>query len=300
MCGCGLRPNLASTPARSIIRAKPAVVNGVSRSDVNTNGDFVTRAEPRSKSRHNAFDASLQPLGDKVASTPTSCISIGRAYEHYQNLTHSDAVYALARIVVQSGLQSDKAATCLGAVYGPDVAQDAYWKKNSGIVFPSGDGAWQPQNKLTYSQLRFDEITEVMTDYANGKGDKIAFDEFFSPQLNVTDLTHIVGNSQNLTADQLVDKLKSAKQYLYYGCPEADATVDDNGSPAVANLLAVDQSLGQDKILLIRTWWKLDRKDNARPRINALFLSTDSNTIAASLKDWTNVCSGKIIKPVKQ
>jgi hypothetical protein len=26
MCGCGLKPNFASTPARSIIRAKPAVV----------------------------------------------------------------------------------------------------------------------------------------------------------------------------------------------------------------------------------------------------------------------------------
>jgi hypothetical protein len=28
-------------PARSMIRAKPAVVNGAPRSDVNTNGDFV-------------------------------------------------------------------------------------------------------------------------------------------------------------------------------------------------------------------------------------------------------------------
>ena len=40
MCGCGLKPNLASTPARSIIRAKPVVVNGAPRSNVNTNGDL--------------------------------------------------------------------------------------------------------------------------------------------------------------------------------------------------------------------------------------------------------------------
>jgi len=40
MCGCALKPNFASIPARSIIRAKTAVVNGAPRSDVNTNGDL--------------------------------------------------------------------------------------------------------------------------------------------------------------------------------------------------------------------------------------------------------------------
>src|SRR6516164_8417689 len=40
MCGCGLKPNLATSPARSIMRAKPAVVNGAPRSEVNTKGDF--------------------------------------------------------------------------------------------------------------------------------------------------------------------------------------------------------------------------------------------------------------------
>ncbi len=33
-CGCALKPSLASLPARSIIRANPAVVKGVPRSDV--------------------------------------------------------------------------------------------------------------------------------------------------------------------------------------------------------------------------------------------------------------------------
>ena len=40
MCGCGLIASLALVAARSIMRAKPAVVNGVPRSDVNTKGDF--------------------------------------------------------------------------------------------------------------------------------------------------------------------------------------------------------------------------------------------------------------------
>ena len=40
MCGCALKASLATFPARSIIRAKPAAVNGEPRSDVSTNGDF--------------------------------------------------------------------------------------------------------------------------------------------------------------------------------------------------------------------------------------------------------------------
>jgi hypothetical protein len=35
-----INASLATLPARSIIRAKPAVVNGAPRSDVNTKGDF--------------------------------------------------------------------------------------------------------------------------------------------------------------------------------------------------------------------------------------------------------------------
>ena len=40
MCGCALKTNLASLPARSTMRAKPAVLNGAPRSEVNTKGDF--------------------------------------------------------------------------------------------------------------------------------------------------------------------------------------------------------------------------------------------------------------------
>ena len=38
MCGWALKASRASAPARSNMRAKPAVVNCVSRSDVNTKG----------------------------------------------------------------------------------------------------------------------------------------------------------------------------------------------------------------------------------------------------------------------
>jgi hypothetical protein len=40
MCGWALKPSLASVPARSTIRAKPAVVKGAPRSLVNTIGDL--------------------------------------------------------------------------------------------------------------------------------------------------------------------------------------------------------------------------------------------------------------------
>jgi hypothetical protein len=50
MCGCAGKPRPAASPARSTIRAKPPVVNGDPRSDVNTNGDFGSCA--RFKRRH--------------------------------------------------------------------------------------------------------------------------------------------------------------------------------------------------------------------------------------------------------
>ena len=40
MWGCALKPSLASTPARSTMRANPAVLKGAPRSEVNTNADF--------------------------------------------------------------------------------------------------------------------------------------------------------------------------------------------------------------------------------------------------------------------
>jgi hypothetical protein len=40
MCGCALNASLAAMPARSIMCANPAVVNGAPRSDVKTKGDF--------------------------------------------------------------------------------------------------------------------------------------------------------------------------------------------------------------------------------------------------------------------
>jgi hypothetical protein len=46
MCGCALKPSFAKVPARSIMRANPAVLNGAPRSDVGTgragNGNLST------------------------------------------------------------------------------------------------------------------------------------------------------------------------------------------------------------------------------------------------------------------
>jgi hypothetical protein len=63
MWGCALNPSFASLPARSTMRANPAVVNGAPRSDVNMNGDLgsCSRWSRRRARRMRAGCALLDP-----------------------------------------------------------------------------------------------------------------------------------------------------------------------------------------------------------------------------------------------
>ena len=136
----------------------------------------------------NAFDTSLQSLSGQVSKDPTTCIQIGRNLELFQNLSRADAVYALARIVAASGIDGGKAASCLGSVYGPQVAQNDYWKKHSEIKFPDEAFLYlDTMNPTTYSAIRFAEIVAALNDYAEGKGNKALLDEYFSPQVQIKD-----------------------------------------------------------------------------------------------------------------
>lgn len=203
----------------------------------------------------NAFDTSLQSLSAQVSKDPTSCIQIGRNLELFQNLSHADAVYALARIVAASGIDADKATNCLGSVYGPEVGKDAWWQKYSGIILSVG----QPDtlNLNIYSPVRFAEIVAALNDYAGGKANKALLDEYFLPQVQIKDLTKIVGLAETLSPDQIVDKFKSApQQYAFYGCQQGDTAADDDGTRDVGLILVAGKSPKQDDVLVIRTWLK--------------------------------------------
>jgi hypothetical protein len=87
MCGCGLNDSLAATPARSIMRANPAVVNGAPRSDVHLTEAEVERLIKATKDyRHGQRDATMilaayrhaSDPGGRIA-RPTACSRVRRS-----------------------------------------------------------------------------------------------------------------------------------------------------------------------------------------------------------------------------
>jgi hypothetical protein len=246
----------------------------------------------------NAFDSSLEDLGEQVRKDPKSCIAIGRKLELYKNLSHADAVYALARSVVASAIPAPDVVTCLGTVYGPEVVKESYWKEKSGIIL-SADTWRDTQNPEKFLKNRFNEIAVAMNDYAAGIGDKAVLSEYFQPEIKVKDLTNTttpLKSVQSLAVDQLLDKLKgSPKQYIYFGCHEPDASEDDDNRPAVGFLLAIAKSLKKSESLVLRTWWKLDRPNNTRPRIYQMFISVEPDVVAKVLSDYKDQCGQSIL-----
>jgi hypothetical protein len=236
-----------------------------------------------------AFDGSFQALGPQVRQDRTSCIAIGRTFENYQNLSHPDAVYALARIVVASSIPGPDVVTCLGTAYGPEVVQDSYWKQKSGIIL--SPSVWiDTENPLAFSPTRFEEIVAALNNYQGSTNDKTALSEYFSDSIAITDLTNVASPAAASTADKIIDKLKSA-QYVFFGCQEKDSAPDDDNRPDVGSILIVPKSLKQSDILLMRVWWKLDRPGNSHPRINEIFISnTESDLVSTALTAFSNQC----------
>jgi hypothetical protein len=236
-----------------------------------------------------AFDGSFQALGPQVRQDRTSCIAIGRTLENYQNLSHADAVYALARIVVASAIPGPDVVTCLGTAYGPEVAQDSYWKQKSGITL--SPSVWiDTENPLAYSPTRFEEIVSALNNYQGRATDKTTLGEYFSDNIKITDLTQIVSPPASTTADKIIDKLNGA-QYVFFGCQQKDSAQDDDNKPDVGFILAVPKSLKQSDIILMRVWWALDRPGNSHPRINEMFISnTESDLVSTALTAFNNQC----------
>jgi hypothetical protein len=249
-----------------------------------------------------AFENALQTFAAQVQKDPTTCIAIGRALELNQNLSHPDAVYALARIVVYSAIPSNKVTTCLGKTYGPEVIQDGFWKQNSHMTltpesFPEeinlGTG-------VPFSPPIFDQITKVMTDYVAGKHNDVEINKWFGPKIDIwSDTTGLTDGTSDHSMEEILDKLKGAN-YLYYGCAKPDNAADPRNVQDVGYILAIDKSLKPEKMLIMRVWWKLDEKStNAQPLFYQISLGSEADLVKTTLTADNNQCGLQVIIPAK-
>jgi hypothetical protein len=236
-----------------------------------------------------ALDSSWQTLGQQLATqltaNPTACFAIGRTLETNQNLSHADAVQALAHIVnYDPSITSAQATACLGSYFGPEVAADPYFKKNSRLHL--GPNFADIQNVIPYQPLVFAEIANAMTEYAAGRNTKAVLDEWFEPQIRMTDTAAgIFSEPMNMSIEQILDKLKGAQpQFVSYGCSESDNTADA-GVPDTGYMLAIGKSTKPDDVVVLRTWWRFQPNSN-ETRIYQTFLGADNTAIQKALTDY--------------
>ena len=240
-----------------------------------------------------ALDTSWQSLGSqiqsKIGSDAAVCFEVGKTLELNQNLIHSDAVHALALIVNYSSITSNQATNCLGTYFGPEVAEELK-TINPGLHL--GPGFPDLQNIVLFSQvqLTFAQVAGAMTGYATGKDTKSVLDNWFEPQVSVTDTApQIFDSGTSSSIEQILDKMKSAPaQYVAYGCQEKDTTMDSNGVQDTGFFLAIGRDGKPDDVLILRTWWRFQGSN--RPRIYQMYLGYDA-TISQALNDYKNVCA---------
>jgi hypothetical protein len=239
-----------------------------------------------------AFEAALRDFADQVRRDSTTCIAIGRALELNQKLTHADAVYALARVVLYSGIPSDKVATCLGRTYGPEVIKESFWKQNSHMTLTDADFRETQDVPPPFSPVVFDSIASAMLNYADDRHNNVELDRYFAQSLELQDSTSLVGSGSNLTIEQILDKLKSAApSYLYYGCSKGDTSSDFHGIPAVAYMLVIDRSLKPENMMIMRAWWRLPTQGTTHlPEIYQLSLGYEGDLVKTTLSTFNNQC----------
>jgi hypothetical protein len=246
-----------------------------------------------------AFETSLQTFAGQVSTgignNPTICFTLGRLLEFNQNLSHADAVHALAQIVVWSTISSVQASNCLGTSYGPEVRDDPWFKQNSNLHLGNFPDI---QNAVPFSLRVYTQIVNAMNGYAAAKKtgatpqNTADLDKWFLSQVDVTDTTQTIGPNAKMSIEQLLDKLLAAKpQYVAYGCAEKDATFpDDSGVLDTGYLLAIGQAASPDDLLLLRTWWKYDQGSSNQAHINEVNVGSDA-AIQQALKDYGNECA---------
>jgi hypothetical protein len=241
--------------------------------------------------RH-AFEQSLETLatqiGAQVGQNPAVCFTIGRTLEFNQNLSHADTVHALAQMVVWSGISSVQASNCLGTAYGPEVANDPWFKQQGGLHLANFPDI---QNAVPFSLRAFTQISNAMNEYATNHTNATDLDKWFLPNITVTDTTGVIGPGK-MTVEQLLDKLKAAKsQYSGYGCSEKESTfTDDNGAQDTGYILAIGKAGSPDDLLILRTWWKYDAATTNQAHVYEVNIGSDS-AIVQALKDYNNECA---------
>jgi hypothetical protein len=248
-----------------------------------------------------AYEATFVPFGNAitsgVSSNPTVCNTMGKILELNQNYAHADAVDALAHAVVLSGINSAQASTCLSKVYAHEVAQNKWLIANSTLRITDGVDA---NNIVAYPPTVFGAISAAMNNYAAGQTGQTSnaiLDKYFTPLVSVNDTTtQIFTAPANLSIEQVIDKLKGAKQnFIYFGCQEKDATgaTDNNGVPDTGYILAIGKSKNPQDTLLLRTWMQYTDPKSTVPQIYELTIGSDS-AIQTALKDYNNQCAFQI------
>jgi hypothetical protein len=239
-----------------------------------------------------ALDTSWQTLGTqiqtKISNDPFVCFEVGKTLELNQNLSHADAVDALAKIVNYSSINSNQATNCLGTYFGPEVARDL---KTLNPDLHLGPGYPNIQNLVLFPQVQLDfaKLVKTVNEYTAGTGSQAVLNTWFETPVSITDTAPgIFPQTTSLSIEEILNRMKGASaHYVYYGCQEKDASVIDN-VPATGFFLAIGADKKPDDVLIMRTWWRYEGEN--QPRIYQMYLGYDA-AINQALSDYKNVCA---------
>ena len=140
------------------------------------------------KALDNAWQTAGAALETGLTSDPVACHTAGRKLETNGNFSHADAVDALAHIIVDDpAITSSQATACLGTDYGPEVADNSYFKANARDVH-LGPGFTNIVSHVPYNSLVFKGIASSMTVYAGGNANaKTTLDGSFELSVKIID-----------------------------------------------------------------------------------------------------------------
>lgn len=216
------------------------------------------------------------------------CFEVGKTLELNQNLSHADAVDALAKIVNYSSINSNQATNCLGTYFGPEVARDL---KTLNPDLHLGPGYPNIQNLVLFPQVQLDfaKLVKTVNEYTAGTGSQAVLNTWFETPVSITDTAPgIFPQTTSLSIEEILNRMKGASaHYVYYGCQEKDASVIDN-VPATGFFLAIGADKKPDDVLIMRTWWRYEGEN--QPRIYQMYLGYDA-AINQALSDYKNVCA---------